>query len=155
MFSRIPALAALIVTASCTGPQDMPESSGTGESVRLYVIDGGELVSNPGNYDLTEDEVRSSALSIAAFLIVHPDGILLYDTLGVADAERQAGGTGTQQTIVRSDQQNRYITLAPPLREQLAAAGFTPDDVTHLVLSHYHWDHTANSGLFAHATWLV
>lgn len=27
--------------------------------------------------------------------------------------------------------------------------------MTHLALSHYHWDHTANANLFAHATWLV
>ena len=28
-------------------------------------------------------------------------------------------------------------------------------DVTHLALSHYHWDHTANANAFAGATWLV
>jgi glyoxylase-like metal-dependent hydrolase (beta-lactamase superfamily II) len=27
--------------------------------------------------------------------------------------------------------------------------------VTHLALSHYHWDHTANANAFARATWLV
>jgi N-acyl homoserine lactone hydrolase len=27
--------------------------------------------------------------------------------------------------------------------------------VTHLALSHYHWDHTANANAFAGATWLV
>jgi glyoxylase-like metal-dependent hydrolase (beta-lactamase superfamily II) len=56
---------------------------------------------------------------------------------------------------VRSDKQERFITLAAPLREQLAAAGYTPADVTHLALSHYHWDHSANANMFAHATWLV
>src|SRR6187549_5027 len=28
-------------------------------------------------------------------------------------------------------------------------------DVTHLALSHYHWDHTADANLFANAQWLV
>lgn len=130
-------------------------ASGDAQSIRLYVIDGGELVSNPGSYELGEDEVGTSLLSIAAYLIVHPRGVLLWDALGVADAERQAGGSGTQQTIVRSDNQNRYVTLAPPLTDQLSAAGYEPGDVTHLALSHYHWDHTANAGDFAHATWLV
>lgn len=157
IISRILPLAVLIVAAGCARQGDTPDGAGSSaeSSVRLYVIDGGELVSDPGNYDLTADEVGSSLLSIAAYLVVHPDGVLVYDTLGVADEERQSGGTGTQQTIVRSDQQNRYIKLAPPLVEQLAAAGFAPNDVTHLALSHYHWDHTANAGLFAHATWLV
>lgn len=139
-------------SVSSVGPGSAARS---GSNVRLYVIDGGELVSDPGNYDLTEDEVRTSSLSIAAYLVVHPDGVLLYDTLGVADSERQAGGAGSQQTIVRSDRRSRYITLAPSLTEQLAAAGFEPGDVTHLALSHYHWDHTANAALFADATWLV
>jgi len=127
----------------------------TSGAIRLYVLDGGELESNPASYELAASDVRTSSLSIAAFLVVHPRGVLLWDALGVADAERQAGGAGTRQTIVRSDQQNRYITLAPPLREQLASAGIAPEDVTHLALSHYHWDHTANANAFAHATWLV
>ena len=38
---------------------------------------------------------------------------------------------------------------------QLAEAGYSPADITHLALSHYHWDHTANANAFAGATWLV
>jgi glyoxylase-like metal-dependent hydrolase (beta-lactamase superfamily II) len=41
------------------------------------------------------------------------------------------------------------------LTSQLAAAGYEPSDVTHLALSHYHWDHTADANLFAGAQWLV
>ena len=33
--------------------------------------------------------------------------------------------------------------------------GGTLEDVTHLALSHYHWDHTANASLFPRATWIV
>jgi len=144
-----------IAAAGASAQESTRDDSRTPESIRLYVLDGGELESNPASYELAEGDVRTSSLSIAAFLVVHPRGVLLWDALGVADEERQAGGTGTRQTIVRSDQQNRYITLAPPLREQLASAGIVPEDVTHLALSHYHWDHTANANAFAHATWLV
>ena len=38
---------------------------------------------------------------------------------------------------------------------QLAEAGYSPSDITHLALSHYHYDHTANANAFASATWLV
>ena len=41
------------------------------------------------------------------------------------------------------------------MTSQLAAAGYAPSDVTHLALSHYHWDHTADANTFAHAQWLV
>ena len=37
----------------------------------------------------------------------------------------------------------------------MAAAGYKPSDITYLVMSHYHSDHTANANLFAGATWIV
>ncbi|MDH3420851.1 MAG: N-acyl homoserine lactonase family protein [Gammaproteobacteria bacterium] len=122
---------------------------------RLYVLEGGVLVSDPGSYQLREDEVASTELSIAAYLIVHRNGVLIWDTLGIADEERIPEGTGAEQTIIRSDRQERHVTLGPPLLEQLAEIGYAPSDVTHLALSHFHWDHTANANAFADATWLV
>jgi glyoxylase-like metal-dependent hydrolase (beta-lactamase superfamily II) len=47
------------------------------------------------------------------------------------------------------------MTATKPLLPQLAAAGYTPRDVTYFVLSHYHSDHTANANEFAGATWIV
>ena len=38
---------------------------------------------------------------------------------------------------------------------QLAEVGYKPADITHLALSHYHYDHTANANAFAKAVWLV
>lgn len=148
-------LGSLLACAPGDGGRRDAAATNAPASLRVYVIDGGELVSDPANYELEPDDVQTSALSIAAYLIVHPQGVLLWDALGVSDAERQAGGAGTEQTIVRSDNQNRYITLGPSLEEQLAGAGFQAADVTHLALSHYHWDHTANAAAFAHAQWLV
>jgi len=80
--------------------------------------------------------------------------VLLWDAGAIADDER-TGRPGEVQRVVRSDGQERFVTLASSLTDALAAAGFTPEDVTHLALSHYHWDHTANANLFAHAAWLV
>ena len=47
------------------------------------------------------------------------------------------------------------MTLRTTLRGQLAGIGYSPKDVTHLALSHLHWDHTANANAFAGSTWLV
>jgi len=41
------------------------------------------------------------------------------------------------------------------VKTQLAEAGYAPADITHVALSHYHYDHTANTNAFAGATWLV
>ena len=32
---------------------------------------------------------------------------------------------------------------------------YKPSDITHFVLSHYHYDHTANANAFAASTWIV
>lgn len=122
---------------------------------RLYVLDGGVLASDPGRYDLRVEDVEVTELSIASFLILHPDGVLLWDAGAVAEDERLAEGAGTEQRLLRQDGNERFVTLGPSLIDQLAVSGFAPEDVTHLALSHYHWDHTADAGSFAHATWLV
>jgi N-acyl homoserine lactone hydrolase len=122
---------------------------------RLYVLDGGVLASDPSRYHLTEADVGETRLSVAAYLIVHPRGVLLWDAGAIATDERIADGTGQEQRVVRQDGDERFVVLAPSLVDQLAAAGYRPADVTHLALSHYHWDHTADANLFAHALWLV
>lgn len=123
-------------------------------SPRLYVLDGGVLESETARYRLTDADVEETALSIASFLVVHPRGVLLWDAGAVADRER-TGPAGYKQRLVRRDQQERFVTLAAPLVDQIRAAGYEPRDVTHLALSHYHWDHTADANTFAHAQWLV
>ena len=78
----------------------------------------------------------------------------MWDAGAVADHER-SGGLGYEQRLLRRDGQERFVKLTPTLTSQLAAAGYKPSDVTHLALSHYHWDHTADANLFAGAQWLV
>jgi len=131
------------------------ESVSAPESPRLYVLDGGVLASDPGRYDLRVEDVEVTELSIASFLVVHSDGVLLWDAGAVAENERVTDGAGAEQRLVRQDGNERFVTLGPSLIAQLAESGYAPEDVTHLALSHYHWDHTADAGSFAHATWLV
>jgi glyoxylase-like metal-dependent hydrolase (beta-lactamase superfamily II) len=138
------------------GPAAAQDAANTSvQTPRLYVLDGGVLASDPTRYRLTVEEVDETPLSIASYLIVHPRGVLLWDAGAVADGERIAGPLGTEQRLLRADGQERFVKLGPPLLEQLAAAGYAPSEVTHLALSHLHWDHTADANAFAHATWLV
>jgi glyoxylase-like metal-dependent hydrolase (beta-lactamase superfamily II) len=123
-------------------------------SPRLYVFDGGVLASETARYRLTDADVEEVRLSVASYLVVHPRGVLMWDAGAVADHER-SGDVGFEQRLVRRDGAERFVKLAPTLTSQLAAAGYAPSDVTHLALSHYHWDHTADANLFANAEWLV
>jgi len=144
------AFAALLVVAAASSL----EAQSTVTSPRLYVLDGGVLASDTARYRLTDADVEEVPLSVASFLIVHPRGVLLWDAGAVADGER-SGPVGFEQRLVRRDAQERFVKLAPSLASQLKAAGYEPSDVTHLALSHYHWDHTADANTFAHAQWLV
>jgi N-acyl homoserine lactone hydrolase len=130
------------------------QSNSNVSSPRVYVLDGGVLASETARYRLTDADVQEVSLSVASFLVVHPRGVLMWDAGAVADRER-SGGVGFEQRLLRRDGQERFVKLAPTLQSQLAAAGYEPADVTHLALSHYHWDHTADANLFAGATWLV
>jgi glyoxylase-like metal-dependent hydrolase (beta-lactamase superfamily II) len=148
-------ITSLVVLAVAVGGCDGTSADRSVATPRLYVLEGGVLASDPARYRLTEVEVQSVPLSIGAYLIVHPKGILLWDTGAIADEERISPSSGVEQRVLRADGQERIVTLGPPLHEQLRSSGYTPTDVTHLALSHYHWDHTANANAFAHATWFV
>jgi len=112
-------------------------------SVRMYVFDCGRLKSgNPA--PLVERGITTTDMSVAAYLIVHPRGTLMWDTGVIPDELIQPGGT----TEARA-------TVQKTLRGQLAEIGYKPSDITYLALSHNHYDHSANANEFAGSTWLV
>jgi N-acyl homoserine lactone hydrolase len=147
---------AFLVTACSSDPAGSPDGTSAPSSVKLYVLDGGTLhVADVGRFGLKREEVAMVDFSVAAFLVVHPKGTLIWDTGAVSDAAWTATGGPVQHHLVLPNSQQRDLTLLKPLKAQLAEAGVAPGDVTHLGLSHYHYDHTANTNDFSAATWLV
>ena len=147
--SRFAVLALAIVASVSVG---LAQSAAP---VRLYVFDGVILESDPGRYQLTKEDVGETRLSIACYLIAHPRGLLMWDTCAVADAEWTPTGQPVAVRLVLADGAERRVTIQSSLEAQLKAIGRRASEVTHLSLSHYHWDHTANANAFAGATWLV
>ncbi len=158
-WTTLAVLTAVMITSAAvrlTERSALAQTRSTADApIRLYVFDGGTLESDPARYQLTKEDVGVTQLSIAAYLIVHPKGLLMWDAAAVPDAEWTPTGSPVRQRLVLGDGQERFVTLARPLAAQLQAAGRKPSDITHLALSHYHWDHTANANLFGGATWLV
>ena len=114
-------------------------------SPRLYVLDCGTIRSDSAEeYGLARNEVADTNMADPCFLVVHRRGILLFDT-GLAD--RIAG----HPTVL----EGYGLEVTTPLRAQLAAIGLRPGDVTHLALSHSHFDHIGNAPEFAGATWIA
>jgi len=125
-------------------------------AIRLYVFDGGTLASaDMGRYRLATNEVTTTNMSVACFLVAHPRGVLLWDACAVPDESWTPTGAPALQHLTLPDGQAREVTIANRLLPQLSTAGFTPASVTHLALSHYHWDHTANANAFGAAAWVV
>ena len=115
---------------------------------RLYVFDCGTLVYNkPEDYNLKRDEVKDSNMGVTCYLVVHPRGMLIYDT-GLND---RLVGRPLYENVTDGYAQIKFNTL----RGQLADIGVTPSKIDYLVLSHYHWDHIGNADDFAGSTWLV
>jgi N-acyl homoserine lactone hydrolase len=144
------ALVTLLAPVALSGQRE------AASNLRLYVFDCGTLASaDMSRYRLTTSDVATTRMSVACFLIRHSRGVMMWDVGAVPDAAWTPTGRPELQHLTLPDGQAREVTMTSRLLPQLAAAGFMPASVTHLALSHYHWDHTANANAFAGATWLV
>jgi N-acyl homoserine lactone hydrolase len=166
---RVTALRALCLAAAlaCAGtatvqvsaapassaPAASPERSGLAplprvSSPRLYVLDCGTLIFNrPEEYNLSRDEVADTNMAVPCFLVIHPKGLLLFDT-GLSD---RLVGRPVYENINGGYGQIKFNTL----RGQLADIGVRPEDITYLALSHSHFDHVGNANDYAGSIWLA
>jgi len=114
---------------------------------RLYVFDNGDISGlDPKIFGFAREELKSVDFVNQSYLIVHPRGTVMFDTGGIGDDKFPPGGGAAKDGI---------MTASKKLVPQMEAAGYKPSDVTYLVMSHYHSDHTGNANLFAAATWIV
>lgn len=120
------------------------------ETPRIYVLDCGTITNDlPELFGLTRDEVSNTIMATMCFLVVHPQGTLLFDT-GLTDRYvlRPLGEVQYSKHVA-------YLKMNT-LIGQLADVGYTPEMIDYLVVSHHHHDHTGNANAFARtATWLV
>ena len=116
--------------------------------VRLYVLDCGTIISHePERFGLTRQDVPDPDFSDPCFLVVHPKGMLLFDT-GLPDA--QVG-----RPIYENKMGYEGILKTVTLKGQLANIGVTAPMITYLAISHSHWDHVGNANDYAGSTWLA
>jgi hypothetical protein len=126
------ALLALVASLSLSS-QSRP-SSRPPQTVRLYVLDGGTLESDPARYRLTKEDVATTQLSVTAFLIAHPKGTLMWDTGAIADDSWTPSGTPVARRLALSNGQERRVTLRQTMKAQLAAIGYAPSEIRYLAL---------------------
>lgn len=116
------------------------------KSIELYAMDCGRLTM--ANADGFSDDGAykgvPAQMVVPCYLIRHPKGDLVWDT-GVPQtiADRPGGAAPGG------------ITVAKKLTDQLGQLGLKPADIEYLSVSHSHFDHIGNAGLFATSTWIV
>src|SRR5437588_4970854 len=93
-------------------------------SMRLYMFDCATLKNrDPATYSLTRDQVQALDMSDPCFLVVHPQGTLLWET-GLNDGVyNRTGGGGARHDIIGQS-----------LKSQLTEIGYKPADITYLAM---------------------
>jgi len=115
---------------------------------RLYVLDCGTIISyQPERFGLTLADVGNPNFADPCFLVVHPKGMLLYDT-GLPDSHV---GRPIYENMMGQEGILKFTTL----RGELANVGVTAPMITYLAISHSHWDHVGNANDYAGSTWLA
>ena len=144
MIGRLAVIAALAAGVVTMAAQQRPAAPAT---PRIYIFDNGTLTGlDPKLFGFSREEIKEPDFVAISYLVVHPKGTVMFDAGAIPDADFKADGTRVTEGIVSAARQ---------LKPQLAAAGYSPSDITYFAMSHYHSDHTANANDFAGATWIV
>jgi glyoxylase-like metal-dependent hydrolase (beta-lactamase superfamily II) len=97
---------------------------------------GGGATRNNRNPPVTWVEIP-----VPAAVVEHKDGIVLFDAGTHPDAMK------THTMIVENFPVTRF-SKENMLEKQLSLIGFKPEDIHFIVISHLHWDHVGQLGLF-------
>ena len=111
--------------------------------MKVFVLDTGYLETDASG--IISGESGPIRLPVMAFLIQTDDGYILFDT-----GCRHDSMDGYWSPKIT----NSYTLVQTPaqrLEAQLALCGVTPEEISAVVLSHLHFDHTGGLYLFPHA----
>ena len=115
--------------------------------LKLYIFQNGFITGmDPALFNFTRDEIKEPDFIVTSNLIVHPNGILMWESGAEPDADFPTDGSPLVNPPVRAE-----MTLT----SQLAALGLSPAEIDYFAMSHLHSDHTGNANLFAGAHWIV
>ncbi len=116
------------------------------DTVKLYRLDCGMVkVLNLGIFSIDDDyEGQTKQFVSSCYIIKHGNNTLLWDA-GLPEALIAAPENGKTSDYFE-------LSVQKTLSEQLDLINLTPEDITHVAVSHGHGDHSSNLRLFTHAT---
>ncbi|MES2318616.1 MAG: N-acyl homoserine lactonase family protein [Pseudomonadota bacterium] len=135
----------LLIGSSALAADALPLTAVT--PLRLYVFDCGTIdVADISVFSPGVDVGKKKTLTDSCYLVVHPKGTLVWDT-GLSD-----GLAALPDGKVNG---GFHMRLKKTLAAQFKEINVAPESVTFLGLSHMHFDHIGNVGLFPKATLLM
>lgn len=121
--------------------------------VKLWQLSSGTLTLDKGWLTAMSGVGTRITVPVAMYVIQHPRGLLLFDTgnnVEVSDGKcANYWGEGLCGAFTAEQTRDEVID------RQLAKLGFKPEDVTHVIYSHFHLDHAGNIKLFPNAKHVV
>lgn len=120
--------------------------------LRVYALCGGYLDLDRTSMLPDGSPSQRWTVPVPSFFITHPQGYVLFDT-GVhcqarTDPVGRLGQERAQRIGIRSHAGDDVVT-------ELARLGLQPTAITHVVNSHFHFDHCGGNAYFPQATFLV
>jgi glyoxylase-like metal-dependent hydrolase (beta-lactamase superfamily II) len=145
------AAAALLLTACASAPDtEAPAAAAEAEApeVLLYAMDCGRLTVSDADMFADDGAYAGAQRNLVdpCYLIRHPSGDLIWD-VGLPEALADLPDGLTSGPF--------HLRVPVKLTDQLAQLSLTPADIEFLSVSHSHFDHIGNGGLFAASTWIV
>lgn len=133
--------------------RNWPDSYVGVEGLEVHVFDTGTLALPKATVFRGGSWVSNMDLPATAFVISHPEeGLIVFDTgFNERIYENPNDYIGFATSIVGSFAMADRQDLVSQMRD----AGFDPDDVSHVVLSHMHFDHTGSVEAFENADVVV
>jgi glyoxylase-like metal-dependent hydrolase (beta-lactamase superfamily II) len=121
----------------------------TGEARKLWALDGATFTLDSGL--LVVGGQGEVTVPVPSFLIEHPRGLVLFDTGIVPDAVDDPRAVyGALADEIQMD-----FTAEQRVDSQVRALGYRTEDVTHVVVSHSHFDHTGGVPLFPNSDFYI
>jgi N-acyl homoserine lactone hydrolase len=120
--------------------------------VGIYALCCGYLEFDRKLFFPESDRGIAMTIPVPSYLVVHPKGKVLFDTglhCDVAtDPVGRLGESMAKYYRVRSRRAENVI-------DQLALLGLGAEDISHVINSHFHFDHCGCNAFFPHAQFLV
>jgi N-acyl homoserine lactone hydrolase len=114
---------------------------------RLLALDAPTVVVPRSALFVGSTDEGTARLPVPAFVIEHRDGIALFDAGLAPEAATDPRGAYGE----RAERLQLRFTADQRVDRQVLAAGYRVSDVTHVIVSHLHFDHAGGAHLFPSA----